>query len=59
MRKGACIRLLFSRTKLYVIAILSTLMLTVINLAAPKVLSEMTGIVSRGVDSAGMARIQG
>ncbi|MCR4896795.1 MAG: ABC transporter ATP-binding protein/permease [Lachnospiraceae bacterium] len=43
---------------LYVIAILSTLMLTVINLAAPKVLSEMTGIVSRGVDGAGMSRIR-
>ncbi len=43
---------------LYVIAILSTLMLTVINLAAPKVLSEMTGIVSRGVDGAGMVRIR-
>ncbi|MCR5249526.1 MAG: hypothetical protein K6E50_02840 [Lachnospiraceae bacterium] len=29
---------------LYVIAILSTLMLTVVNLTAPKVLSSMTGI---------------
>ena len=36
---------------LYVIAILSTLALTGINLAAPKVLSAMTGIVERGVDS--------
>lgn len=35
---------------LYVVAILSTLMLTAINLAAPKVLSRMTGIVSTGVD---------
>ncbi len=35
---------------LYVVAILSTLMLTAINLAAPKVLSRMTGIVSAGVD---------
>ncbi len=43
---------------LYVIAILSTFMLTVINLAAPKVLSAMTGIVSNGVDQAGMERIK-
>ncbi len=42
---------------LYIIAILSTLMLTVINLSAPKVLSAMTGIVSNGVDEAGMSRI--
>ena len=34
---------------LYVIAILSTFCLTVINLAAPRVLSRMTGIVSAGV----------
>lgn len=43
---------------LYIIAILSTLMLTVINLAAPKVLSAMTGIVSSGVDQAGLGRIR-
>ncbi|MCR5619644.1 MAG: ABC transporter ATP-binding protein/permease [Lachnospiraceae bacterium] len=42
---------------LYLIAILSTLILTVINLAAPKVLSAMTGIVSEGVDEEGMSRI--
>ena len=42
---------------LYAIAILSTLILTVINLAAPKVLSAMTGIVSEGVDDAGMKRV--
>lgn len=42
---------------LYVIAIFSTLMLTVINLAAPKVLSSMTGIVERGVDEAGLHAI--
>ena len=35
---------------LYVIAILSTLGLTLVNLAAPKLLSSMTGIVERGVD---------
>ena len=44
---------------LYVIAIASTLMLTGINLAAPRVLSAMTGIVSDGVDDAGMKRIWG
>ena len=43
--------------KLYVIAILSTLALTAVNLAAPKALSAMTGIVERGVDEAGMHRI--
>ena len=42
---------------LYVIAILSTLALTGINLAAPKVLSAMTGIVERGVDESGLRRI--
>ncbi len=42
---------------LYVIAILSTLMLTVVNLTAPKVLSAMTGIVSGGVDENGMQTI--
>ena len=34
---------------LYVIAILSTFGLTLVNLTAPKVLSSMTGIVERGV----------
>ncbi len=43
---------------LYVVAILSTLTLTVINLAAPKVMSAMTGIVSNGVDETGMERIK-
>ena len=43
---------------LYIFAILSTLMLTVINLAAPKVLSAMTGIVSNGVNEEGMRRIR-
>ncbi len=42
---------------LYIIAILSTLMLTVVNLAAPKVLSAMSGIVSEGVDEEGMKTI--
>ena len=34
---------------LYIIAILSTFCLTLINLAAPRALSRMTGIVSDGV----------
>ena len=42
---------------LYVLAILATLCLTVVNLAAPRVLSSMTGIVSRGVDEAGLVTI--
>ena len=44
--------------KLYLIAILSTLSLTAVNLAAPKVLSAMTGIVERGINENGMHRIQ-
>ncbi len=43
--------------KLYVAAILSTLCLTLINLAAPRALSAMTGIVSRGVDEASLRQI--
>ena len=35
---------------LYVLAILSTLGLTLVNLAAPKVLSSMTGVVGKEVD---------
>lgn len=42
---------------LYVIAILSTFALTGVNLAAPRVLSAMTGIVSNGVDEAGLSVI--
>ena len=42
---------------LYIIAILSTLALTGVNLVAPKVLSRMTGIVSEGVDEGGMSII--
>ena len=37
---------------LYVLAILSTLGLTIVNLAAPRILSAMTGIVEQGVDEA-------
>ena len=44
--------------KLYITAILSTFLLTLINLAAPKVLSEMTGIVSAGIDDSGMSKIR-
>ena len=38
-------------------AILSTLALTGINLAAPKLLSSMTGLVEKGVDEAGLHTI--
>lgn len=43
--------------KLYIIAILSTFGLTLVNLAAPRVLSSMTGIVERGVDASGLKTI--
>ncbi len=36
---------------LYILAILSTLLLTGVNLTAPKLLSKMTGIVGNGVDA--------
>ncbi len=42
---------------LYVLAILSTLGLTVVNLTAPKVLSAMTGVVEKGVDEAALEQI--
>lgn len=42
---------------LYIIAILSTLSLTALNLTAPKILSAMTGIVERGIDDTGLRRI--
>ena len=42
---------------LYTIAILSTLALTAVNLAAPKLLSSMTGIVEAGVDEEGLHTI--
>lgn len=42
---------------LYIVAILSTLGLTAVNLAAPRVLSAMTGIVERGVDAAAFRAI--
>ena len=42
---------------LYIIAILATLALTAVNLAAPKALSSMTGIVERGVDEEGLRQI--
>ncbi len=43
--------------KLYIIAITSTLLLTAVNLTAPKLLSAMTGIVERGVDQEGLRTI--
>ena len=36
---------------LYVLAILSTLALTIVNLTAPKILSAMTGIVEKGMNN--------
>ena len=42
---------------LYILAILATLSLTFVNLAAPKVLSAMTGIVHRGVTEEGLSTI--
>ena len=44
---------------LYVLAILSTLGLTIVNLSAPKVLSAMTGVVEKGVDDAALDVIIG
>ena len=42
---------------LYIVAILSTLLLTGVNLTAPKVLASMTGIVEDGVTEEGLQRI--
>jgi len=42
---------------LYVISILATLGLTLVNLAAPRALSAMTGIVERGVDENALTSI--
>lgn len=42
---------------LYVISILATLTLTLVNLAAPKVLSSMTAVVEQGVTEEDLARI--
>ena len=42
---------------LYIVAILSTLALTAVNLTAPKLLSAMTGIVEKGVDETGLQTI--
>ena len=42
---------------LYVLAILATFLLTMVNLCAPKVLSAMTGIVEAGVDEDGLRKI--
>ena len=43
--------------RLYFVAVLSTLALTVVNLAAPKILSAMTGVVETGVSEGGIRRI--
>ena len=44
---------------LYILAIMSTLGLTIVNLSAPKVLSSMTGVVEKGVDEAALQKIMG
>ena len=44
---------------LYVIAILATFGLTAVNLTAPKVLSNMVGIVGKGVDEAALSQLKG
>lgn len=44
---------------LYIVAILSTLGLTIVNLAAPKVLSSMTGVVEKGVNETALDTIIG
>ena len=44
---------------LYVLAILSTMGLTIVNLTAPKVLASMTGVVEKGVDDAALSKIMG
>ena len=43
---------------LYIIAILSTFSLTVINLSAPKVLSAMTGYVEKGMDDESLSSVK-
>ena len=43
--------------RLYAAAVFSTLALTAVNLAAPRVLSSMTGIVEEGMDERGMRTI--
>ena len=43
---------------LYVAAILATLGLTAVNLAAPRVLSAMTGAVERGLDGTSFVLIE-
>ena len=42
---------------LYIVAILSTFALTLVNLAAPRVLSYMTGLVEKGIDDASLRSI--
>lgn len=43
---------------LYVLAILSTLGLTVVNLSAPKVLAAMTGVVEKGMNDVALGTIK-
>ena len=64
-RKDALMKTLWELTKeaarykgLYIIAILSTFSLTVINLSAPKVLSAMTGYVEKGMDDESLSSVK-
>lgn len=43
----------------YIIAIVSTFILTLLNLAAPKLLSDITGVVKDGVEKAELNKILG
>ena len=43
---------------LYLLAIFATLSLTLVNLSAPRVLSQLTAIVKDGVDAAGLIQIR-
>ena len=42
---------------LYILAIFSTLGLTIVNLSAPKVLSSMTGVVEKGIDDSALKTV--
>ncbi len=66
IREIAPMKMLWKLTKeaarykaLYVLAILSTFALTVVNLTAPKILSAMTGVVEKGVDEAALKTVTG
>ena len=43
---------------LLILAAVSTLLLSAVNLTAPRIMSQMTGLVARGVDDAALAQIK-